>query len=78
MQQSAVLRAAFERTDASRFSVVHPRLLARMSTVRAKKTLAFTQVLGWRLKGLLRKDYRLERRYEIGKEFRGRPEPDPC
>ncbi len=77
LQQSAVLREAFERTDARRFSVVHPLLMARMSTVHAKKMVPLTQVLGWRLKSLLRKDYRLDPRYGAGKEFRGEPAPDP-
>ncbi len=69
IESRVMLAKAFDRTEHGRLSIIHPRSVRRMSTTYARKTLSLSRFVGWRMKGLLRPDYRLEKEYEREKEF---------
>ncbi len=65
------LARAAQRTNPAALSVIHPRLLRRVSTQFARRSFSLWRFLGWRFKGLHRSDYRLDPELGPAKEFRG-------
>ena len=64
------LARAAERTNPSALSVIHPRLLRKVSTHFARRSFSLRRFFGWRLKGLWRRDYGLDLDLAPSKEFK--------